>query len=388
MSLNSSFFLKYSLMWWKTSVNRFLVAFFIFVVALAPGSALSQEANISLLGNALFYTSLGKNNFTGFSVRNFLIRGEGGRGFFYAKGELDTGLSGLLFLSDKIQEDASAIPEFFRTQVPLDQSVVRIRELFVSTRGLPFVRLTIGRIFGRIGDANSEDFWKRNFVERAFTIRYFFGLDGFIDEGFELSFSPPLPWTLDIVGQVFDGSEKSWDSKGSADLVGLVSIRNVFGDDRTNGGFSLFWSFGRNSTSQRLSLKKTAIVSENDSEFFGGDAFSNFNPFFSVRIGYIIGRSEKPAILDIEGGLYTEFSVRPVEFFRTNIRPEIFGLPWTRDEAGFVTSRPQIVELSISFDFIPENFIKVRIQWTGNFGEKRLPQNIFYFQTIFNVEED
>lgn len=387
--MKSQKFLKYDIVNKKfKSLTKILCSMIIALLIISQNTkkAEAQDIRISFLGNAFFFSFIGKNNLTGFSVRNLITRGEFGRGFFYAKGELDINPYNISLLTERIEDQNTAMPEFLNSETPQDQGIIRIRETFVSTRGLPLIRLTLGRIFARIGNSNSESFWERNFTERPLTIRRFFGYDGFLDEGFEFSFTPPLPWTLEIIGQIFDGSEKLWNSKGSADVVGLISIRNQFGDDKTNGGFGIFWAAGKNNTSQRLSLKGNSIVSDNNSEFFGGDAFFNFNPFFSVKLGYILGRIMRPTILDIEGGLFTEFSVRPVEFFRANIRPEIFGIPRNREEGGIMTTQPQILELSISFDFIPVYFTKLRVQWTGNFGEKRLPQNIFYLQAMFNID--
>lgn len=378
--MKRSLFLKYDIM------KKNKVILFLSLLILYPVRASAQDLKLSVFGNTIFYSFAGRNNLFGFSIRNLMLSGEFGREFFYVKGELDLNPYNLSLFTEKIESDTSAIPEFLNSQSPQDQGIARFRETFISTRGLPLIRITLGRIFGKIGEANSESFWTRNFVERPFTIRKFFGYDGFLDEGLEFSFSPPLPWTFEISGQIFDGSEKPWNSKGALDIVGLITIRNMFGDDKTNGGFGLFWSFGKNDSSQRLSLKGTSVVSENNTEFFGGDAFFNFNPFFSVKLGYIIGRAAKPTILDIEGGLFTEFSVKPVDFFRANIRPEIFGIPRIREEGGIVNSLPQVFEMSIAADFIPLYFTKLRVQWTGNFGEKRLPQNIFYLQAIFNID--
>lgn len=380
--MKKDLFLKYDIM--RKKSHLILSLLFLTFINLSEASA--QDLRLSLLGNTIFYSFIGKSNITGFSIRNLMISGEFGREFFYAKGEIDINPYNISFFTEKIESDTSAVPEFLNSQIPQDQGIVRFREAFISTRGLPLIRITLGRIFGKIGESNSDSFWVRNFVERPFTIRKFFGYDGFLDEGLEFSFSPPLPWTLEIAGQILDGSEKPWNSKGALDLVGVIAIRNLFGDDRTNGGFGIFWAAGKNDSSQRLSLKGTSVVSDNNSEFFGGDAFFNFNPFFSVRLGYIIQRASKPTILDIEGGLFTEFSVRPVDFFKANIRPEIFGIPRIREEGGITNSLPQIFELSIAADFIPLYFTKIRIQWTGNFGEKRLPQNIFYLQGIFNID--
>jgi hypothetical protein len=96
-------------------------------------------------------------------------------------------LKTFIFFTDAVTNKNSVTVSFLgKASGP--EELFRVKELFVSTRGLPFFRFTIGRFYGAVGDANSRQFFDRFFVERPFTIRKFFGQDGFLDEGIELSF--------------------------------------------------------------------------------------------------------------------------------------------------------------------------------------------------------
>lgn len=340
---------------------------------------------LSLRGNSLFSAFTGKNNMFMFSIRNLELSASGGRGFLFAKGELDIQPVNLSFFTDAFEKKNSEMQDFLTSQV-VGREFFRLKEVYVSTRGLPFFRITLGRFYGAVGNANSQKFWTRNFVERPFTVRYFFGQNGFLDDGLEISLFPPLPWTFEIVGQIFDGSTKSWASKGSFDLTYLLAIRNYFGEEDISGGFSLFWAVGKNFASQRLVAKGTQIASDNLSEFFGGDASFSFQPYFLMNVGYILRRFQSPTILDVEAGLYSEFNINPVRFFSVGLRPEIFGIPRLREfEEGGSQNLPQIFELSISATFFAYEIAKIRLQWTGNFSEASLPQNVFYLQAMFEL---
>ncbi len=368
-----------------------LLSFFVFVGI----SNFATGAELYLRGNSLFSVFLGRNNVMLFSIRNIEAGAEAGGEYFFAKGVLDINPFTYQLFSDVVEQENSIMESYFKanTGAPpestlLPNTLVRVKEAFVSTRGLPFVRFMLGRFYGRIGDANSKTFFQRWFVERPLTIRKFFGTDGLLDEGFELSIFPPLPWTLEIVGQIFDGSEKSWGTIGSFELVYLISLRNGFGDERRSGGFGLFWATGKNRSSERLILteKLPQVASDNFTDFFGGDVYFNFSPFLSINLGYILRRLQGPGTLDVDGGIFSEFVIAPVSFFAVGIRPEIFGLPSATffGEGGSET-RPQMLELSISATFIPQDNVKIRLQWTGNFSEKALPQNIIYLQTMFSL---
>ncbi len=378
----------------ETCLTCLRVPFFILVFHIIGVLQLFAEVDFSVKGNSLFASFLGRNNYWMFAIRNLELEAKGSRGYFFLKGSFDVNPYTLSFFTESIAVEQTSVRDFFstpsRTLYSADtiEDIIRIKELFVSTRGLPFVRVTMGRFYGAIGNLNQEKFWDRWFVERPFTIRNFFGIDGFLDEGLEISLFPPLPWSLEFIYQVFDGSEKPWGSRGSFEFVNLISIRNTFGQEPVNGGFGLFWCTGKNNSADRLDSKGTAIVSpaENFTEFFGGDAFFNFGEIFSARVGYIIKRESIPQILRVEGGLFSEFVVRPIDFFAAGIRPEIFGIPRNVfPEGGGVVSRPQIADISISATFLPTDYVRLRLQWTGNFSEAALPQNIFYLQAMFNL---
>ncbi len=357
----------------------FLTIYSIFVFPLK-----SFALDLSVRGNSLFAGFVGRNNYFMFSLRNLELSTSGASGFFFVKAQLDIVPQNLYFFTDALTNKSSVIGSFLaKSSGP--EEFFRVKELFVSTRGLPFFRFTIGRFYGAIGDSNSRQFFDRFFVERPFIVRKFFGQDGFLDEGIELSLFPPLPWTLEILSQIFDGSETSFGSKGSYDFTYLFSIKNVFGNENVGGGFSLFWAFGKNGSSDRLKGGST-IISDNLTDFFGGDVFFAFRPFFYTNIGYIIRRMQEPSLLIVEGGIFSEIQIAPSDIFYASLRPEIFGIPRIVEyEGGGSKSFPQIFELSIAGTLLPSRDIKFRLQWTGNFSEESGPQNIFYLQAIFEI---
>ncbi len=360
----------------------FIKFFIIFVSLLLPVRSFAMD--LTLRGNSLFAGFAGKNNFFMFSLRNLELSVLGSSGFFFAKAQIDITPQNLYFFTDAITTKSPVVGDFLGKASGIEE-FFRVKELFLSTRGLPFVRFTIGRFYGAIGEANSRQFFDRFFVERPFTIRNFFGQDGFLDEGFEFSVFPPLPWTLEIVGQIFDGSESSWGSKGSFDFVGVVSVRNVFGKEDVSGGFSLFWANGKNNSSDRL--KGNVIISDNLTEFFGGDAFFSFRPYFYMNVGYILRRMQLPSLLVVDGGIFSEFQVAPVNIFYASIRPEVFGIPRNEFfEVGGSRTLPTIFEISIAGTFLPSRDVKLRLQWTGNFSEEFAGQSAFYLQAMFEIK--
>jgi hypothetical protein len=367
----------------KSKETRF--CFFILFLAFYFISPLKSFAlDLSVRGNSLFAGFLGRNNYFMFSLRNLELSASGSSGFFFAKAQLDIVPQNLYFFTDAVTNKNSVTGSFLgKASEP--EELFRVKELFVSTRGLPFFRFTIGRFYGAVGDANSRQFFDRFFVERPFTIRKFFGQDGFLDEGIELSLFPPLPWTLEILSQIFDGSETSFGGKGSYDFTYLFAIKNVFGKESVGGGFSLFWAFGKNGSSDRLKDGST-IISDNFTDFFGGDVFFAFRPFFYTNIGYIVRRMQEPSLLTVEGGIFTEIQIAPVDIFYASFRPEIFGIPRLVEyEGGGSKSLPLIFDLSIAGTLLPSRDVKFRLQWTGNFSEESGPQNIFYLQAIFEI---
>ena len=361
------------------------VLFAVFVCS--TRSYADEKTDVFIRGNAFGSVFFGRNNIALFGLRNLELGGKSGKEFFFVKGVADIRpYSYSVFMAGSVSEQ-TIMPFYERQSGGELEEFLRLKELFISTRGLPFVRVMLGRFFARVGELNSQTFWWRNFVERPFTIRRFFGYDGFLDEGFEFSFSPPLPWTFEFALQVFDGSEDPWRSPGSFDFTYLVSLKNTFGTPRVFGGFSIFWVVGKNKTApSQFSQFNTIIRTQNLSEFFGGDAFVSLFPYFSVNIGYILGRIQRPGILDVEGGLYSEFAITPVDFLTIGIRPEVFGLPRiTFFEGGGSIAKNQIFEISLSATFRAEEGVKGRVQWTGNFGQGVFPQNIIYLQAMFEI---
>lgn len=357
----------------------FLTIYSIFIFPLR-----SFALDLSVRGNSLFAGFVGRNNYFTLSLRNLELSASGSSGFFFAKAQLDIVPQNLYFFTGAVTNESPVMGSFLG-EASGPEEFFRVKELFVSTRGFPFFRFTIGRFYGAIGDSNSRQFFDRFFVERPFAIRKFFGQDGFLDEGIEISLFPPLPWTLEILGQIFDGSEISFGGKGSYEFAGLFSIKNVFGEEKVGGGFSLFWAFGKNASSDRLKGGST-IISDNFTDFFGGDAFFAFRPFFYTNIGYIIRRMQEPSLLIVEGGIFSEIQVAPSDIFYASLRPEIFGIPRLVEyEGGGSKTLPQIFELSIAGTLLPSRDIKFRLQWTGNFSEGSGPQNIFYLQAIFEI---
>lgn len=369
------------------------LTFFVFTsIFFSFSNSFAETPEFFIRGNSFASLFLGRNNIFLFGLRNFELGGEAGKDFFYVKGVADiVPLTYSIFMTGTVQEN-TVMPSYdnlTRSSGSGDgiEEFFRIKDLFISTRGLPFVRVMLGRFFGRIGELNSQTFWDRNFVERPFTIRYFFGYDGFLDDGFDFSFSPPLPWTFEFGLQIFDGSEDPWRSPGSFDLTYLFFIKNSFGTPEVSGGLSLFWVTGKNRTAQsEFSRRDTLIRTQNFSEFFGGDAFVSLFPYLTINVGYILGRIQEPGLLKVEGGIYSEFAVNPVDFLTIALRPEIFGLPRnTFFDGGGSAAGKQIFELSLSATFKAGKGIKGRLQWTGNFGEGILPQNIIYLQGMFEL---
>ena len=363
----------------KTSLKLF------FVFAFIGFTSNALAFDFSLKGNPVASFSVGRYETGEFFIRNFEGTFSNAYEYFFLKAQFDVSPLSIINLSPRYSTGATEI-----TSQKNILELFRIKETYISTRGLPYIRLRFGKLFGEVGMYNKITFWERNFVERPAFITEFFGRDGFIDNGIEFSFLPPLPWYLEVLVQVLDGNSPSFSSLGSWDFVYVGRIKNVISGDEFSGGFGASVAAGRNYAGKAVGecdFRGRYIVCLNSTDFFGGDGFFKWQrgkKYVFVGTEYLLRRKQEPGIRKMEGGLVFEISSQPFNFFAAGVRPSLFGIPGTVEGDG-KQKLPSTFDIDFSLTFIPVERVKLRFQWSGNFGENTESLNTLFLQGIFDI---
>jgi len=100
-------------------------------------------------------------------------------------------------------------------EAPGEETGVRLAEATITLLTLPYgFQAKLGQMRPRFGLTNMIHEHDLPFVDRPDVLRMFFGEDGLTEKGVEITWVPPLPFYLEILGGVFNGDNETAFGRG------------------------------------------------------------------------------------------------------------------------------------------------------------------------------
>lgn len=113
---------------------------------------------------------------------------------------------------------------------------VELEEGFVTTQSLPAgLQLKMGRFYAAFGRHNLLHTHQYPLLNPPLAHKQILGDEGLADDGISMSWLSPLPWYVELTGQVLDGRSERFASEEGEDLVYLAHARSFWdiGDEWT-----------------------------------------------------------------------------------------------------------------------------------------------------------
>src|SRR5205085_11052239 len=96
------------------------------------------------------------------------------------------------------------------------ETAVSLAEATITLMTLPFnTQAKLGQMRNRFGLTNVIHEHDLPFIDRPNALVRFFGEDGLVEKGAELTWVPPLPFYLELLGGVFNGDNETAFGRGS-----------------------------------------------------------------------------------------------------------------------------------------------------------------------------
>ena len=178
---------------------------------------------------------------------------------------------------------------------------VELEEGYVTSQGLPAnLLLRVGRFYTELGRHNRLHAHQFPFLDAPLVSERLLGDEGLAETGLSLSWLSPLPWYLELTGQVLDGQHELFASDDGEDLLYLGHAKG-------------FWELGAAST---LELGGTAATGTNAfgeaSSLWGADLTWKWRPSRRARYRsfvwqseYLMARRDEGPATHEEDGFYT-----------------------------------------------------------------------------------
>jgi hypothetical protein len=225
---------------------------------------------------------------------------------------------------------------------------VELEEGFVTTQSLPAgLQLKAGRFLAAMGHHNTLHAHQFPFLNAPLANEHVLGDEGLAEDGVSLSWLSPLPWFLELTGQVLDGRSERFASPEGEDLLYLGNARS-FWDVGENWTLDLGGSYatGSNPLGETTSLLGAqSTIQWRDLDAWGRRVIWR-GEYLHADVRQIDG-SEK------EGGGYTSLEAQIARRWWLQGRYDRMGLPG--DENDWRTS--------ILLGFVPSEFSALRLQF-------------------------
>ena len=224
---------------------------------------------------------------------------------------------------------------------------VELEEGFVTSQSLPAgLQLKVGRFYASLGRHNLLHAHQYLFLNGPLVHGHLLGDEGLVDDGVSISWLSPLPWYLEVTGQVLDGRSERFASPDGQDLLYLGHARS-FWDMGSNWTAELGASSGRGTNAaERTSslLSANGTLQWRDLDGWGRRAIWQ-TEYLRARDGTAHGDEE-------EGGFYSSLQVQVARRWWLQARFDRMGIPG--DEEDW--------RLSTLLGFVPSEFSSIRVQ--------------------------
>jgi hypothetical protein len=207
-----------------------------------------------------------------------------------------------------------------------EQVAVDVEELFLTTLTLPAgLQARFGRMNAPFGLHNRLHTHAFPFIDPPLINAAVFGpVDGFRDNGLEISWLAPMPWFLELRGAVYEGeNELVFDAADQEDLAALGRIENLWdlGDSATlRLGGSYTWGH------HPLPVGPAGIEAEVISQVWGGDAQLKWRPVDWKRRAAAVLQAEYLHHRMLDGVNWSE----PLDGFYTHLLVQVSRRWWVQ----------------------------------------------------------
>jgi len=265
------------------------------------------------------------------------------------------------------------VDRFFRYAFLFDFAGLEIEEAYIATTALPIgMQICAGYMFVPFGRQNPRHIHNWNFISQTLTQTRFMGEGKFAALGAELLFDLPLPWEMQISGQILDAHEathfhsssfatveqtNAGKFDGMEDFVYTARILNGFdlGED-----FELLW--GLSGAWGQSPYKAGAR-----SDLYGTELRLNWIPApkkvaVGMTVEYLIRKMDVPEGTLLDHGGYIELDALVHPEWMLGFRAE-----YTDVISGVMPESEQLWgrewRAGVSTTFIPTSFSKLRLQY-------------------------
>lgn len=265
------------------------------------------------------------------------------------------------------------VDRFFRYAFLFDFAGLEIEEAYIATTALPIgMQIRAGYMFVPFGRQNPRHIHNWNFISQTLTQTRFMGEGKFAALGAELLFDLPLPWEMQISGQILDAHEathfhsssfatveqtNAGKFDGMEDFVYTARILNGFDLGRD---FELLW--GLSGAWGQSPYKAGAR-----SDLYGTELRLNWIPApkkvaVGMTVEYLIRKMDVPEGTLLDHGGYIELDALVHPEWMLGFRAE-----YTDVISGVMPESEQLWgrewRAGVSTTFIPTSFSKLRLQY-------------------------
>ena len=232
-----------------------------------------------------------------------------------------------------------------------DGENVELEEGYVTSLGLPGgLQLRTGKFYAALGRQNLLHTHAFAFLDAPLVNEQLLGDEGLNEAGVSLHWLTPLPWFVEVTGQILDGANEHFASEHGGDLLYLGHLKSFheLGDATTVewGGSAAAGSNALGGTSSLL----------------GADLTVKWRPLgagtrraFVWQTEYLRADDDSPGV-PAEGGLYTQAQVRFARRWWAEGRFDWLGLPKAEPERDW--------RASALLALVPSEFSTLRLQYS------------------------
>ncbi len=299
----------------------------------STATGLSPDANPAISTNALFLGS--------FDSKSSADSGE------------DEPTTGFLVQEVELQL-SSFVDPYWKADIILalpEGEGIEVEEGFVRSLSLPGdLQLQVGKFYAALGRHNLLHTHAFDFLDAPLVNEHLLGDEGLNEAGLSLSWLAPLPWFVEVTGQVLDGGNELFASDRGEDLLYLSHLKSFHevGDATT-----IEWG---------ASAASGANARKGTSSLLGVDLTLKWRPVgagtqraFIWQTEYLRAKDDTPGAVD-EGGLYSQMQMQIKRRWWLQARADLLDLP------GAADSRTWRGSLLVAV--APSEFSALRLQYS------------------------
>lgn len=125
---------------------------------------------------------------------------------------------------------SAGIDPYFLGQLTMavEGEEIHIEEGYATLLAIPMITVKAGKFFTSFGRHNTLHSHSFPFIDPPLILSGTFGDDGLLETGVSVSFLAPLPWFLEITGEVLNGNNEIFSSPKGEDLAYLLNLKTLF----------------------------------------------------------------------------------------------------------------------------------------------------------------